>query len=818
MDSHGRIHGRKWGICAALVAAGVTFPAIAAPAPQDTAPQCWIVKAEQAGQPPELACADDIVVTAADLRGRIIAPVEPLLVLGADDVTALGAFSVGEILQRLETTTSSPRGGATVVLLNGMRVSGMEEVQGLPPEAIERIDVLPEDAAKAYGYDGSQRVTNIVLKRRFQAATLDGSASFATDGNRLSRSATAGFAKVSGQTRTTLNATYQRSDALLEADRGIVLPAGTASDMRRYRTLLPATDKLSLEGSLARPIAGIATSLTSSLELSRSDNLYGLPTIALQVPASSPFAPDGLAGGITRMAGPERVQRGRQSGGTAKLGFVSTAGAGDWLLTLQGNFEHGWSRTAIDRGLDPSPLQAAVDAGGDPYQALSPQLTPDLGASRSNIEWTEEQLYLSANAPIATLPAGRITVESKLGVSRRTAAQDVGDPADALSRTRTLGQVFVSVPLSQKKVGFLSFLGGVEANFMALVERYSDVGLFFTGGPGITWQPTKTLSFYFSHFSRPTAPTVEQLREGVRTIPAIAAFDYRTGDSVLISQIEGGNAALRSEFASAPAVFAAWQPLKGENLRITASYMTFRRRHPIVAFPVPNAEIERAFPDRFVRDANGRLLSVDARPINLERSQSDTISTSITWNKVLGAPPAKPPDDPAGAALAPPPRKARTTRLILGLRHTWRLKEIVEIEPGLRPLDLLDGDAIGRSGGLSTHEVKFQGSVARGPLTANLDLTWRSGSRLNLGNDPVDRLTFAPVGKADISLQYDFGKADPAPKSGLLAKTMIRLDVSNLTNARPHVRDGTGATPLFYQPAYLDPLGRNVTVRLRKQF
>jgi hypothetical protein len=32
------------------------------------------------------------------------------------------------------------------------------------------------------------------------------------------------------------------------------------------------------------------------------------------------------------------------------------------------------------------------------------------------------------------------------------------------------------------------------------------------------------------------------------------------------------------------------------------------------------------------------------------------------------------------------------------------------------------------------------------------------------------------------------------------------------------VRDATGATPLSYQPAYLDPTGRQVAISFRKMF
>ncbi|MEJ8630412.1 hypothetical protein P0F65_12230 [Sphingomonas sp. I4] len=44
------------------------------------------------------------------------------------------------------------------------------------------------------------------------------------------------------------------------------------------------------------------------------------------------------------------------------------------------------------------------------------------------------------------------------------------------------------------------------------------------------------------------------------------------------------------------------------------------------------------------------------------------------------------------------------------------------------------------------------------------------------------------------------------------------LGVTNLFNIRPRVRDRTGTTPLSYQPAYLDPLGRTLSFNLRKVF
>jgi hypothetical protein len=46
--------------------------------------------------------------------------------------------------------------------------------------------------------------------------------------------------------------------------------------------------------------------------------------------------------------------------------------------------------------------------------------------------------------------------------------------------------------------------------------------------------------------------------------------------------------------------------------------------------------------------------------------------------------------------------------------------------------------------------------------------------------------------------------------------TRAAVSVANLFDARPSVRDGISATPVSYQRAYLDPLGRLASLSLRK--
>jgi len=54
------------------------------------------------------------------------------------------------------------------------------------------------------------------------------------------------------------------------------------------------------------------------------------------------------------------------------------------------------------------------------------------------------------------------------------------------------------------------------------------------------------------------------------------------------------------------------------------------------------------------------------------------------------------------------------------------------------------------------------------------------------------------------------------PKEGWTRHAQLRLDVSNITDAREHVRDGNGQVPNRFQADYLDPLGRIVKLTLRK--
>ena len=143
---------------------------------QTTAPVVGAAAPEPAANGPagdEEGDGQEIVVTGQRPRGSVVGDIPAENVLSSRDVRATGATSIQELLAAIAPQTGSARGrgggGGPVLLLGGQRISGFGEIRDLPPEAIERLEILPEEVALKYGYSADQRVVNIVLRRRFNS-------------------------------------------------------------------------------------------------------------------------------------------------------------------------------------------------------------------------------------------------------------------------------------------------------------------------------------------------------------------------------------------------------------------------------------------------------------------------------------------------------------------------------------------------------------------------------------------------------------------------------------------------------------------------
>lgn len=876
---------------------------------------------------------EEIIVTGQPQRGAVMGDVEPEQQLSAADVRALGVTSIADLVTELSPQTN----GTPIILLNGKRISSFAEIRDIPSEAVARIDILPEQVALSYGYAPTQKVMNVVLRQRFRAETGELELGTTTQGGRETGEAEAGLLRIRGDNRFTLNLQYERAARLLESERGIVnvgsgsimaagrgqevdpalsalagtsltqvsLPVIAATraptladfvpgagatdglDLTPYRTLSPATKNFSANATLARALGGVSASLNGRLELSDSDSLQGLTRAQYALPAGNPFSPFANDVTVNRYLAQNGALAQQVRGTTAHVGLTLNGGlGGKWQWSFTGNGDLSVTRTRTDRGVAIQPIQAAIDAGDpsvNPFGLLPDTLIATRTTDRARAKSQALQGDLLLSGPLFTLPAGAVMTSMRVGASANgfdswSIRSGVEREAD-YSRQIASGQISLDLPITSRSKGVLGAVGDIGVNLNAAAQHYSDFGTLSTLGYGLRWEPVKAVQILASANQDRAAPTGTQITDPLIATPNVPVFDYATGQTALVTQLAGGNSTLRESVRDQFRLSARVKPFDKPDLTLTATYLNSRTRNPVAAFPTPTPALEAAFPQRFLRDADGELLQIDARPLNFLRAQSeqlrwgfdlaiplkshiqkvveawraggskpeerprelDDIRAAFARNRPEGRE-GGPPPPPPGESGGPPREGAREGRpgggprgpgggfggggggrgggrLVVSLYHTWHFTENILIAPGVAPLDLLDGDATGSSGGQPRHEVQARLGYTNNGLGARLGVNWESGTHVDGALGGASRLNFGSLATANLRLFANFGQMPALVKDmPFLRGARLSIGIDNLFNQRREVTDAAGATPIRYQPGYLDPQGRTISISFRKLF
>ena len=156
--------------------------------------------------------------------------------------------------------------------------------------------------------------------------------------------------------------------------------------------------------------------------------------------------------------------------------------------------------------------------------------------------------------------------------------------------------------------------------------------------------------------------------------------------------------------------------------------------------------------------------------------------------------------------------------MTLSLTHQLNLVDEVTIAGGAPKLDYLDGEPMSQLGARPRHEVQFESGYYNNGLGARFQGNWRSGTTVESTSGDLD---FSPFFDLDLRLWANLGENfDLVSKHPFFRGSSIRLDVENVLNNRPKVRDSSGLTPLSYQPDLLEPMSddeiRKVT-RMRQK-
>lgn len=792
--------------------------------------------------------ADGEIIVNGQLRGAVEGDIPPEIQLSPADIRAYGVATISDLITELAPQTGSGRGRGgdqPVVLLNGRRISSFSEIRDMPTEAIERVDILPEEVALTYGYRADQKVVNIVLRRRFRAITAEAEARAPTDGGFAGEKASVNVLKISRDKRVNLDVQYNGASGLLESERDVISRPlnGQTTDQTPYRTLIAPSQQLTVNGVYSQNLSSkISASLNARLELDQRQALLGLDNQNL-------------------------LSRDTKSQ-TAHAGF-SLNGDGlpwsnDWRWSLTGNYDRVATRSVTGTG-----------------SGLA-----DIADSTSSIA-TLDALF---RGPLLKLPAGDLSTSIRLG--GRTSDYDRTSLRSGVSRTGTTArdsgsaQINVDLPIASRRRDVLGALGDLTLNANAEIERLSDFGSLITTGYGVHWSPIKQVRFLASFTDEEGAPSAQQLGDPTIATPNVPVFDYVRGETAFVTSITGGNPLLTADSRHVMKLGLNVRPFDETDLSFRADYTTSTARNQISSFPAASAAVEAAFPGRFVRDGSGRLISVDNRAVNFARAERSQLrwgfNFSLPLSSVLekriqerraefekareeaeknGTPLPERPRRQRGEGANVPgqqpqqqggffggggrgpgrgglgggggrgfgggggrgmggPNGALAGRINFSLYHTWHFKELVTIDPSLPALDLLDGAATGSRGGQPRHEIEAQGGVSKDGLGFRVNAKWQSATQVFTGAaGSGNRLDFGSTGTIGFRVFADLGQQIKLVRDNRWLRGMrVTLSVDNLFDTQPRVTDQAGAVPLSYQPDLLDPQGRMIRLSIRKLF
>lgn len=206
--------------------------------------------AQEAGEEAEEASVEKIAVTGSRIRSANLNSVSPLQSFDAGDIDASGIANIQELLldnptfgtpaiSRTNSNFSTASAGIatvdlrnlgtarTLVLVNGRRfVSGQPgemavDLNTIPAQFIERIEIMTGGASSVYGSDAVAGVVNLILKDEYEGLEFEGQYGVSAEGDDEERqfSITAGTTSADGKGSMMLHLGYTDQGGVYSRDR-----------------------------------------------------------------------------------------------------------------------------------------------------------------------------------------------------------------------------------------------------------------------------------------------------------------------------------------------------------------------------------------------------------------------------------------------------------------------------------------------------------------------------------------------------------------------------------------------------------------------
>ncbi len=854
--------------CLALLAA---HPSFAAESPTATP-----VK-EAASQEADAPVFDEVVVYATD--GKVITGMQAEAELDAAAIAAYGANTIGDLLTQLAPEVENTEEGP-IILVNGKPANGIRSVNDLPSEAIQSVQVLPPQAATALGYPATRRVINVVLKQSFRTAMGNVTGRMASAGKGLNTNGNATIVRVEGSRFRNFSLFAQYTAPLYESDRDIAndpgvvpydlagnvlswpvpgdeiepalsaqagqrvtvlgLPPGVssptlgsllpranlanASDMGRYRALLPDSYNVGFNANFGQPLTP-RSNLNLNLYALRSEakSPTGATPALLYLPATSPFSPFSRDVGIARYLGKPLEQHRENSFVNLQGNFSTQLKA--WRLSVDSNLNWRSQPAVIERRVDTSALQAAVSAGTlNPFGELPADLLSTTLVDRARGHGFNGQAQVQLMGSPWELKRGKVNTTLRLEWRRNEQHATTTGTTNFSSNSTRQDEVAagtVQIPL----LGNASAreAGSVGADLSAALRRVTASGTLHDYGYGLNWRRGNRLTLRAGINREQVAPQPEQVTSPIVTVEGVRAYDFLRQETVLVRYINGGNPGLDVENRRITKIGGTYRPFEKTDFVLNADYTRTVGHDAVAQLPPVSADVQAAFPDRYLRDAQGHLLQIDARPVSFARTETESLRWGANFRRTF-AQPKGPAQGPNGGqrivfisdGSEDPSLAGAGWRFSGNFTHTWQLSNKRLARAGLPEVNLLSGGVSGYSA-QARHNVQGRLGLAHNSSGLQFNVNWNSASHITAGteNSPND-LTFHPLLRIDGSAFVSLG--DAFPGHPLLKGMRLSLNVENLFDAKQRVRDEDGLTPLRYQPYLLNPTGRMIGLSVRKTY
>lgn len=675
-------------LCAsAALAALLTCPAVAMAADQADAPatvgEVVVTGSLIRGTPPVGSSLisvgqSELKASTAPTVGEFLKNVPQVLGLGVDPGHKVGSGAVN-VTYGSSINLRGLGPGATLLLYNGERLSrsgtsAYVDNSSIPGIAVQRIEVVADGASATYGSDAVAGVVNIITRRNVTGLEVTAQAGFADSTSDYGLSAITGRQWSSGGFMVAADYTLQ--NRLRAADRSFsrsadfrayggtdlrnttcnpgtltmggksyslptLTPGANFCDTVQYNDLLPQIKRWTVIGNIHQDLTdkiafeanGFFNSRDHDYHLATSSVRGGVPgTQIMTVPVTNAYyrTPPGVAPGPQTVAaflgdaiGNYSVDDGPEETWdlNANLKFDLPR---DWLLTLDADIGHNWSKT-IRRGVNAAALNAAL-ASSNPATAINPYApsasTPAaVVAAIQNyaplVNWSRNSLQnykAQVDGPLFDLPGGPLKVAAGFEHRKEGYVNDaLAGPLDALAgprfqHTRTVDSFYgeLNAPIVSPD-NAIAAVRSLTLSLALRTERYNDFGRTTNPKVGATWQPVDGLSIHGSvgrSFRAPDLNTLAPIGDASVVYILPGGPDPKNGGAVsTVAILSGGNPDLQPEKAKTYSVGFDVNPSFLPGFRASINYFNIKYSNVILSLVSQNALAKEAlYPASYNRD------------------------------------------------------------------------------------------------------------------------------------------------------------------------------------------------------------------------